>query len=68
MSSPGSHEAVAALERLLEKQVISLEEGQAAARLIMGDPAFAFPPAPAAPQASPAPTGEAAGPQGGGSE
>lgn len=45
-----SHEAVAALERLYAKQVITLEEGQAAARFITGDAGFAFPPqkAPAA--------------------
>ena len=47
MSQPGApHEAIGALERLYAKNVITLEEGQAAARLIMKDDAYVFPPPP----------------------
>lgn len=41
----GTSDAIGALERLFEKQVITQEEGQAAARLITGDASFVFPPA-----------------------
>lgn len=53
MSQPAAQDAIAALERLYAKKVITLEEGQAAARLLTGDPAYAFPP-PAAPPEPPA--------------
>lgn len=53
MTAPGrdsAQEALAALERLFHKNVITLEEGQAAARLITGDEGFVFPPPPRAPE------------------
>lgn len=56
MNAPGrdpTQEALAALERLFHKNVITLEEGQAAARLITGDEAFVFPPPPRQPAAPP---------------
>lgn len=46
-----SPEALAALERLLQRNVVTLEQAKTAARLITGDPAVAFPPPPQAPAA-----------------
>ena len=59
MSQPAApHDAIGALERLYAKNVITLEEGQAAARLIMKDDAYVFPPPPRpAPAPEPAPEG-----------
>lgn len=42
------HDAMASLERLYAKKVVTLEEAQAAARLLTGDPNAAFPPPPPA--------------------
>ena len=64
MSQPNApHDAIGSLERLYAKNVITLEEGQVAARLIMKDDAYAFPPPARAPptpepgpQPAPAPT------------
>lgn len=47
------NEAMGALERLFRRQVISLEEGQAAARLLTGDEHAPFPPPPPPPRAPP---------------
>lgn len=60
MTAPGrdsTQEALAALERLFHKNVITLEEGQAAARLLSGDDAYVFPPPPRAPEPPAAPVG-----------
>ena len=38
------HEALTALERLYAKKVVTLQEAQAAAKLIMGDANAVFPP------------------------
>lgn len=46
MSEPArdAHEALSALERLYRRKAVSLEEAQAAARLLTEDPSFVFPP------------------------
>lgn len=58
MTAPAArdpNEAMAALERLYAKQVVTLEEAQAAAKLITGDANAVFPaPKPASPAAQPA--------------
>jgi len=64
--SHAPHDAIGALERLYAKNVITLEEGQVAARLIMKDDAFVFPPPPRAaptpePTPAPAPSAEVDG-------
>jgi len=51
------HEAMAALERLYAKKVVTLEEAQAAAKLLTGDPSTVFPP----PKSQPAPAAAAQG-------
>lgn len=54
--SPQNNEALNALERLYAKKVITLEEGQTAARLVAKDEAYTFPaPKPAPPPAQPEP-------------
>lgn len=56
MSQPAApHDAIGALERLYAKNVITLEEGQVAARLIMKDDAYVFP-TPPRPTPTPEPT------------
>jgi hypothetical protein len=52
-----TQESLAALERLVEKHVITQVEAQAAARLLTGDATLVFPPprAPAVPAPAPAP-------------
>lgn len=51
MPSPSrEQDALAALERLLRREILTLEQAQATARLITGNPAEAFPPQ-AAPEA-----------------
>lgn len=66
MSQPAApHEALSALERLYAKKIITLEEGQAAARAITKDDSYAFPQPPKAPEppAAPVPApGEPAAP------
>lgn len=62
MSQPAAaNEALGALERLYAKNVITLEEGQAAARAIARDEAYVFPspPKPAEAKPEPAPKAEA---------
>ncbi|HUR69547.1 MAG TPA: hypothetical protein VM370_09905 [Candidatus Thermoplasmatota archaeon] len=56
MTAPaaGSQDALAALERLYHKKVVTLEEAQAAAKLIDANAVFP-PPAPARAPAPPAP-------------
>lgn len=49
------NEALAALERLYHKQVVTLEEAKAAARLITGDENAEFPPPRPPPAAAPPP-------------
>lgn len=58
--SPGAQEALSALERLHAKHVITLDEGQAAARLLSGDEGYVFPKPRAAPEPAPAAAPEAA--------
>lgn len=59
------NEALGALERLYAKKVITLEEGQAAARAIAKDEAYEFPqPQKAPPAAAPEAGTEAAPPAG----
>lgn len=50
---PAPNEALGALERLYRRNVITLEEGQAAARLLTGDESVTFPPPSPAPRATP---------------
>lgn len=52
---PAPNEALGALERLYRRNVITLEEGQSAARLLTGDPHAPFPPPPPPPRAPPVP-------------
>lgn len=63
-----SPDALEALERLYRRHVVTLEQAQAAARLITGDPAAVFPPPKAPPAqettAPPASSGDSGTPQG----
>lgn len=50
-------EALLALHRLVQRNVLSMDEARSAARLITGDPAVEFPPKPPPPRApAPAPS------------
>lgn len=63
-----TQEPLAALERLFRKNVITQQEGEAAARLLTGDPNLVFPPPPPAPppvQAPPEPPAAPREPEGG---
>ena len=66
-SARDPNDGLAALERLYAKKVVTLEEAQAAAKLLTGDPNAVFPPPkpPPAPPAAPAPaaTAPAAAPE-----
>lgn len=43
MTTPPVQDALAALERLLQRNVLTPDEGRSAARVLTGDPAFDFP-------------------------
>lgn len=61
MSVDGQADALAALARLHARGIVTLEEAQAAARLLAGDAAFVFPPPPG--EASATPQGTPPGPE-----